>query len=221
MAKPGLPKKYAKLGFKKGWIEYKKAKKARLSGSPAKPKKPAAKKPAAKKPAAKKVIIKKQTSNKAKTMGKSVKLLDKKTVDALISAGAVGVSAVGSTFLINKIPFIRDQKSWIKALTQAGIMIAGIPFAAHPVVKQFLSGFGTGAAISLIIPFLPEGFRFGGSTSGRRFNAQELAELQTIGKPIKISTIQKQKLGRAVKVGRPVKVLSMGHSRGKRGYADY
>ena len=233
MAKPGLPKKYAKLGFKKGWAAYKKAKRDRMKGSAtAKRSSTSQKKTVAKaKPKTKtktvvKTVIKykktpaQKSKPKGKKMGKTkVTLISKKTIDTLIGSGMVGGGTVLSTLLVNKLPIIKNQKPLFIALTQGGVMFATLPLSKYKLYKQFVSGSGVGAAISMLIPLMPEGFRLG--SSGRTFSETELAELQTVGRPVKLVRTENS-------VGRPVKISpfknAMGHkvfSRGKRGYAAY
>ena len=218
MATKGLPKKYAKLGFAKGWKAYK-ASKRKVKKKAKKTVKKVAKKKVAKKPATKKRKVS-RTRKVIKTIKKGVKkmakrrrkkavaksrrrrrvnVLGNRTMNALVNGGIIGGTAVGSTWLVNMIPMVREQASWIKALVQAGIGVGGMTFSKQLMVKKAFSGFIAGAAISLVLPYMPEGFRFGGN--GRAFNPAELMELQTAGN---------NKAGRPVSLGRSVSFSGRG-----------
>ena len=223
----GLPKKYIKkYGVsKKAWDEFRKAKKRaaakrkksvkKVSKKKSPKKKVSKKKTAPKKQAKKKVSrtpkkksspkkgVKKMAKNKKKAGSKSrksrrVTLLGNRTMNALINGGVIGGAAVGSTWIINMIPMVKDQASWIKALVQAGIGIGGMTFSRQLMVKKLFSGFIAGGAISLILPYMPEGFQF-----GRSFSNDELRQLQD------------GRAGRPISMGRPVSFSG----RGNRSYA--
>jgi len=229
--KPGLPAKYAKMGFKRGWREYKKVHGTRTSGTA---RKTTTARTTTGRPATKtKVVYRRPATPKAaprRTMGRpSVKMLSKKTMDAIKASSVTGLAALGSTFAIQKLPYIKDQTSWIKAAVQGVMGLIMLPVFKQPVMKQIGGGFITGAAISLAIPYMPEGFRFG---KGRGFTNAELAQLQTVGRPFRVSQqlspnqIQARTMGLPVRVGKPISLKTMGHgkgtySRGRRNYAAY
>lgn len=219
--KPGLPAKYAKMGFKKGWREYKKARGMRGAARPATR---AAPRPATSRPKTK-VVYRQQPRKPAapKTMGRPmVRLLPKKTMETLINSVMVGLTALGSTFAVQKTPYVKDLNSYFKAAIQATIGLLLFPMFKQQWVKSVGGGMVTGAAISLAIPYMPEGFTFG---AGRNFTSDELAELQTVGKPYKITNQPNvQQMGYPVKVGRSSPLMGHGkmtYSRGRRNYAAY
>jgi hypothetical protein len=111
------------------------------------------------------------------------RLVTGKTMNALVDGAVVGGSAIGSTWVLNMIPWIKDQTSWMKALIQAGIGAVGVGMVRNPWGKKAMAGMIAGGAISLAMPFMPEGFKFSG---GRAFSANELQELQTMGVPYSI-----------------------------------
>ena len=223
----GLPKKYAKLGFAKGWKAYKAAKRAAAAKRKKGTKKKAvkkhnpAKKPTkktAKKAAPKKkkngglaaMWIKKAGGNLAKawrmkkagtgatstkkkrsstTMAKkkkskktggsrrSVALLSPKVMNALVSGAAGGAGLVGGTAAINMLPVIKDQKTWLKALLQFLIGVAGLTFFKDKYMKMAFTGTTIGSIVTAAYPYLPENLKL----AGRDFTREELAELATLG----------------------------------------
>jgi len=223
MARKGLPKKYAKMGFKKGWAEYKKARRSaarkRTSGSPAS--RPAARAAARTSGTAKKktttkrtgrpVAVKKTTRTAARTSKRTgrptMKRLQKNTLDALLNGALVGGGALVSSVAVNQIPVVKTQAPWIKSLANVAIGLGLVTMVKNPMVKKVGSGFIAGAAIEQLKPLISG---FGLTMGAREFNAAELAELQT-GRPVNAAM-----LGKPVDVTR--KGLSTGYSRGKRAY---
>lgn len=189
--KPGLAKKYAKYGFKKGW-EMKRAadrKRKRTSGTTAKPKTTKKrstqtmgnKKPgtavAKRKPAAAPAPTKK--------VGKRMpRLLTQQTLNTVIDGILIGGSAIGTTVGVNKIPVIRDLRPLFKSLIQTGSGIATIAMIKDKYAKKVGMGFIVGGAITAILPYLPEGMKVFG---GRPFTPGELASMRTMGKPFNIN----------------------------------
>ncbi len=224
MARQGLPKKYAKMGFKKGWKEYKASKRKRTSGASTVKKKAAPKKKRVAGSTVKKKVTK-RTYTKPKTMkgtpmkkkavskkmGKAPKkrkrtLMMNRTFNAVIKGGIVGLSALAGLFIVNKTPWIRDQKAWMKSLFQGGLGVATILFVKNPLIKMAGTGFISGGAISLAMPFMPEGLSFAGAGTGRTLTRDELKQMQHMGVPADI-------------MGKPVdiqSVASMGKGSGMR-----
>lgn len=204
--KNGLPKKYAKMGFVKGWPAYNKAKKAAAAKrkkslkKKAAPKKKATKKKATKKKTTKKKTAKKKTTTKkvtpkkskkaapkkktAKKKGKvkamakkTVQLLSPKVVNAMISGGSATTGLILGTGAVNYLPVIKDQKAWIKAVVQALLGIGGFVLVKGKYWKMGFVGTTIGSLYTAVAPYLPQQFKL----AGRDFTNAELQELMTLG----------------------------------------
>lgn len=202
--KTGLPKKYAKMGFAKGWAAYKKAKRAAAAKrkksvkKKATPKKTAKKKTAKKKATKKKTTKKKATTKKvtkkksnksapkkkpAKKKGKgtmakkSVSLLSPKMVNVIASSGSATTGLLVGTGAVNFLPYIKDQKAWIKALVQAITGLSGFALIKNKYWKMGFLGTTLGAAYTALAPYLPEQMKL----AGRDFSQAEIQELMTLG----------------------------------------
>ncbi len=126
----------------------------------------------------------------SKKMGQAPKrrkrtLMMNRTFNALIKGSIVGLSALAGLFIVNKTPWIKDQKAWIKSLVQAGLGVVTIIFVKNPLVKIAGTGFISGGAISMAMPFMPEGLAFAGA-GGRPLTRAELQEMQSMGVPADI-----------------------------------
>ena len=228
-----LPKRYIKkYGISaKAWREYRKG---TLSGG-AKKKKKAVKKKAVKKAVrktttkkrtltksvrgnimAKKRTYKKRKKSKSKRVGapRAMRLISGKTVNAITDGVLVGGGAVGSTFALNMIPFVKEQNAWIKAAIQAGVGVLGMGMFKNAYVKKLMAGSVAGAAISMIIPLMPESFKFAG---GREFTEDELLELQQMGIPVSISDPDDDTLSGPVTIMDPDESAVMGYTKSRRG----
>lgn len=197
-----LPKKYIKkYGISaKAWREYRKGS---LSGAAKKSTKKKKAAPKRKVKVTRKTITKsvrtgastmarkkrKYTKRKKRTRrlgaSRKMRLLSPKTFNAITDGFLVGGGAVGSTFALNMTPFVKDQKAWIKALIQAGVGVLGMGIFNNAYAKKLFAGSVAGAAISMIIPFMPDSFKFAGSDA-RDFTEEELMELQSMGIPVEI-----------------------------------
>lgn len=210
----GLPAKYAKLGFKKGWAAFKRAaaaaKRRRTTGKPVRI--------AGKRKATTK---RRRTSGSAAPIRRTVttgirrkysrrtgkrftmRKLDKATIQYLIDAGIVGGGAVLSGFAIDKIPVVKDASALVKNGTSAAIGAGMILLSKNKMVRKLGAGFIAGSVINTAKGFISPAVTMG----AREFSAAELAELRT-GKPMTI--------------GKPVQVSGkkvLGYTRGKRSYA--
>lgn len=209
MARKGLPKKYAKFGFKKGWKLYKAAQRKRVSGKPAR--KPAAprKRTATTSTGARTMPRKRKATTGRRVVYRTVtaparrrtgrrapRLLSPATMNTVIDGSLIGIGAIGSTVMINKAPFVKDLNHWFKAAIQAGTGIALMAFFKDKYIKKASMGMVVGSAMSIALPMLPEGMKVFGR---RRFSPSELHKLQTLGRPQAIA-------GRPVTMGRPVSV---------------
>jgi len=186
MAKPGLPKKYAKMGFKKGWREFKKAM-AKRAGKLKRRVSKGVKRKTKNNPTKKgvrKMATKKRRggSTTRRRPRRRVGLLPQTTVNALITGLMIAAPAIGGVWAINQIPWVKDQKPWAKALVQAAMGALGLTFLRGSLAKKISSGVIAGGGMQLILPYVP-GVKFG---AGRRFTPSELAALQTMGKPRQI-----------------------------------
>jgi len=221
MAKPGLPKKYAKMGFKEGWKAFKKAKRARKSTSGTTTKKKTMGKSYAQKKAVVKKVLRKPTTKKvvtmqkkkkavSKTMGKSPArrkrtLMMNRSFNAIVKGGIAGLAALAGLFIVNKTPWVKDQKAWMKSLFQVGVGLIPVLFVKQPLMKIAGIGSITGGAISLAMPFMPEGLSFAGA-GGRVLTRDELKEMNYMGVPADM-------LGKPVDIN---EIASMGRGSGRR-----
>lgn len=218
MARKGLPGKYIKQAAKSGtpktmmkraWALYRKSKRSSGSGTKKKTMSGTKKKATTKKRG---TTMAKTTTKKrvSKTMGQPAKrqkysLMRNRTINALVNGAVIGLSALAGLFLVNKIPWIQDQKSWVKASIQGGIGALAVVILKTPMYKKSASGLIAGAAITLAMPWMPEGLQFAPTTAGAaQLTAQELRDLQTLGIPANI-------------MGKPTDyaaIATMGRSRG-------
>lgn len=192
MSRKGLPKKYAKFGFKKGWQLYKAAQRKRRTSGTAARKTATPKRRASTSTGASRMPAKKQTTGrrvvyrtvteppKRRTGRRAPRLLSPATMNTVIDGALIGTGAVGSTVIVNKTPFVKDLNQWFKAAIQAGSGVALMGLFKDKYIKKFSMGMIVGSAISVTIPFLPEGMKVFGR---RPFSPAELRKLQTLGKP--------------------------------------
>ena len=211
MAKPGLPKKYAKFGFKKGWRMFKAARKKmggkirktfkRKKATTTKRKTVTRRKPAMAK------------TRKAAPRRRSRKRWNTATAGKIaIDSGVIGGSAIVSTMMINKAPMVKDWNNWQKALAQGLIGIFGLMLIPKKQiwVKKAAGGVAVGSALNFLLPYFPDAFKMSGKA--RPLTRAELNAL-TMGKPAKI-------MGKPAKImGAPVNL--MGGRFGKRGRRNY
>lgn len=217
MARSGLPKKYAKFGFKKGWALFKKAKRktkksikkvirkvAKKTVTTYKRKKPMARK-------SKKSVTKRR---------RKVTILNDATMKIFIDSAIIGGTALASTAGINSIPYFNSWKPWQKALAQSGVGLGMLFFTKNKMVKKLSGGVMVGSAITLLKPYIPETFgdKIAATTAisggSRKLSDAELISLQTMGKPVASMGRPLSKLGRAVKnpssfrrMGKPISNL--------------
>lgn len=210
MARKGLPAKYAKYGFKKGWQLYKAAKrKRRVSGSAARTTAAPRTRSVSTSTGARKMPTKKATTGrrvvyrtvsvpaKRRVGRRAPRILSQQTMNTIIDGALIGTGAVGSTVVVNKTPFVKDLNQWFKAAIQAGLGMTLMTFFKDKYVKKVSMGMVVGSAISITLPLLPEGMKVFGR---RRFSPAELKKLQTLGKP--------QTYGRPQAIGRPVSITT-------------
>lgn len=209
MARKGLPKKYAKHGFKKGWKLYKAAqRKSKVSGRAAKPAKPRKRKattstgastmPKKKKSTGRRVVYRtvKAPRKRSRVGRRMPRLLSPQTLNIVIDGTLMGGGAIGSTVAINKLPFVKDLNQYFKAAIQTALGMVLMTFFKDKYIKKASMGIVIGSAISLTLPLLPEGMKVWGRR--RRFSPSELYKLQTLGRPVSI--------GKPRSLGRPVSV---------------
>ena len=169
--KPGLPKKYAKLGFKKGWIAYRKAKRAR--GTTTTKKKVGTKMATAKKTVRKTVT---GAAQKIKYVTRKQKMTPVELmIFSLIAAGG----GIISSMIVNFVPFIKDMKPIMKSLSQMGVGVAGIVFIPKKAdfLKPFFGGAGIAGTFGLIQKLSAGRFQVLAGDSGRTLSDQEIAAL--------------------------------------------
>lgn len=188
MARPGLPKKYAKMGFAAGWRAYRAAKNKAKS---------ALRKVSRRKKSTKKTSTKKRTVTRRKpAMAKKAKKAaprrrrqrwtTSQAGNIALNSGVIAGSAILSTVAINNIPMVKDLRSWQKALIQGLVAIGVISFTPRRMVwtKKFFGGAAVGSALNFFLPYFPGAFRLQGRS--RPLSAEEMKHL-TMGMPYKIS----------------------------------
>lgn len=188
MARKGLPAKYAKQGFAKGWKAYKAAQRKRKRVSGTSIKRSTTKKRSsttmAKRKTTKRRVYKRRAATpirRRRRMGRRMpKILTAATLNTIIDGIVMGGSAIGSTLAINFIPWIRDQRPIIKSAIQAGLGAVAMPMTKNRLAKKAAMGAIVGSAITALLPYLPGEMKVFG---GREFTEGELAALQTMGKP--------------------------------------
>lgn len=174
----GLPKKYAKMGFAKGWAAFKRAKAAtarKLKGRSNKRKSTSTTRKTSTS-GVRKVAAKKAPT----TRRRRVTLMSNQTINLLVKGGTVAGSILGSTWAINYTPWIRDRKPWQKALAQAAGGLLLWMFSRRPLVRLAALGLVSSAGITAALPYINQ------KMFGRRFSPSELAQLQTMGVPTAI-----------------------------------
>lgn len=151
MARQGLPAKYAKMGFKRGWAAFKAAKRGggKARTVKASPRKRAA--VSAKRPPAKTRARKRPRTNARGLIAAPVKIVRRVVQPGSVMraariavAAATGVGgAAASRAVVNMIP----GTTLIRGLVQAGIGIAGIIGAPKSGIAQYLRYAGVGATL--------------------------------------------------------------------------
>lgn len=224
-----LPKKYRKLGLKQGYLAWgavkRKAAVARKKIS--KVVKKVARKTTAKR---KTTVTKKPTTTKRRVTTMAAKkttpvkrrrktgVISERTMKLITNTGLVGLSTLGSVALLNMTPMLKDLKRWQKVLFLTLTAVLGVGMAKNILIKTAFSGAGVAAAITLLLPYMPEGFSFAGRGGGRKFSRGELAELTTMGVPglsrQHESGLPISSMGLPLNTGR----ASRNNYRGKRGY---
>jgi len=152
----GLPKKFAKLGFKKGWALFRKSR-GRAS-APGKPKKVRRHKRAkktgtparnpsnggvvmAKKRGRKRAAVKRAAHRVARRIGAG---MDTKPGKVLMAAGVAAAGGIATSYALNHIPKVKDMSQTVKSGAQVAAGIAAILFGK----KKWIKGLGAGAVIA-------------------------------------------------------------------------
>lgn len=204
----GLPKKYAKHGFKKGWAMYKAAQRRRKTTRGASAPATRASRPTTRtkgsampaKKATRRVIVRTGASP-IRRRRRAPRLLSQTTLNTVIDGLLIGGSAIGSTMAMGALPVVKNQSAYIKSLSQAALGVVLMSMFKDRYIKKASMGMIVGSGISLVLPMLPEGMKvFGGR---RRFSAAELHKMQTLGRPYGLPA-----MGRPVTLGRPVSVAT-------------
>lgn len=212
----GLPKRFAKMGFKKGWKAFR-ATKTGTKRAVRKAIRSVSSKKKRSKSVSKSVVLSSKPKRKRKvfTMAKKGSfrrrlrsVSSKGVVHIVKDAAIIGAGTLGGMVAINKTPWVNTRPSWEKALYLMAVGFAGIFLSKDQNVRRIASGVIGASVITAVTPMLPEAFRM----SGRELTGAELAEIRgygTMNKPM-------------VSMGRPVNAdgsPSMGYSRGVRPYA--
>jgi len=224
MATKGLPKKYAKLGFKKGWAEYKKAKakqkrERNANKKPVKKKviKKVAKKQVSKKSSTKKTV-KKSTTKKGNTMAKKKskksnspvrrknQMFGPATQKMLVDGIIIGGTSIGGTLLLTKMKFLENWKPWQKGLALGGASILVFMFLKGKIGKTVALGLAVAGATTAMLPVIQKSFS-NTVSGGRRLSPAEMQAItsSTMGRPKTYKTMGRPsaKLKKTETMGRP------------------
>jgi len=178
MAKVGLPKKYAKMGFAKGWRAYKASKRKTTTKTKTRSVPVAAKKRVTKrrkvgaavkkivyrtKPAIKKVIYKTKPMFKRGT---------KEVVQSLTTAGSV----LGANAISNYTPVLKDLSGNQKAAGQGAIGLGLILFTRNVWLKYVGGGMMLAGAFN-VARQIPQLSTFLGADEGAVLSREEMAFL--------------------------------------------
>lgn len=141
MARQGLPKKYAKMGFAKGWKAYKASKRKRSNPKRSKPKrKTSTKRTARKRSNNPKRSIAGMPKKRRRVSARNVGM---KIGRAASWGGAAVGGAVGSAAIIRALPLATDQgKAW--AQTALGVLTMIFSPKKQPVIRAM----GAGATVA-------------------------------------------------------------------------
>ncbi len=213
MAKPGLPKKYAKMGFARGWKAFKRAIRERAS----KLKKPTKKKTSSNKTTAKKssskAVATKPTQKKKSPGGKSkMKILSRENIDVLQDIGTITIGAAVSNTVTNMVVPAKTD-GLFKGGGQILAGLIAIPFVpGGKTVKKFVGG-GLIAAgfLNLMVKFFPKMTRFG---RGRAFSPSEMNRLQKGYGDNRYKIQNRDSMNKPVNMNKPVdmnKPVNMAH----------
>jgi len=143
MARQGLPKKYAKMGFSKGWKAYKAAKRKRSNPKRSNPKRSNPKRSTAKRknnPSNPKRSIAGMPKKRKRVTARNVGM---KLGRAASWGGAAVGGAVGSAAIIRAMPLATDQG---KAWAQTALGVIAMIFA--PKKQPIIRAMGAGATVA-------------------------------------------------------------------------
>lgn len=179
MARTGLPKKYAKMGFTKGWRAYKAAKKRLKRATTAHKNRSATKRKTAARP------NNPHPKRRVNTMAKKRKTIRRRRQGGFMSAetmrivqnGAlIGTGVVATDLTTNNLPVVRNWQNWQKALLQLILGVGGMTLVRQKWAKKLFMG----SVVSAPLPFIrdvTQQFRFQ-NMSGRTLTPSELQALQ-------------------------------------------
>jgi len=215
-----LPKKYIKLGggiTKKAYRLWKAAKAKTKRNKPG-AKKKAVKKKAAKKPAMKKTATKKKSykapTKKPQSRGKSMTkaILSKQTKAVMFDGGTLTLTALATTFAVNKTPYISGLNVWVRGIGQ--MVLGGLIAYFFKGKTSKVIGLGTaiGGAFTLAMP------KFGSVFSmGRRLSNDEQQALTTMGKYMNKNDMSGYITPNQSAMGKPIGSKRVTVGKGKRG----
>jgi hypothetical protein len=159
---PGLPKRFAKMGFKKGWAAFRagggasKRTKAKKHTRHARPKRARAAKKTRKPTGThqEKGVTKMAKRRRKSVRGRARRAVRRvragmetrpgKVVTMALSAAAGGIL---TSLAVNNAPVIKDQSSTVKSVAQGALGIAAIMFVRNKHVKSL----GAGAVIAAVM----------------------------------------------------------------------
>ena len=186
MARKGLPKKYAKMGFKKGWAAFKRAKGAVKRGA----RKVAAKVTPRKRRSApkrntSKTITRRPASRAAAKTGGKKRMSTKfswrrnKIANAVINGGVVTASVIAPPVALETLPIVKNWKTWQKVATQAGTGLLMVLFVKNEWAKKIGVGMIGGAGVTSLLPVIrARGFKVFGPNRRGQLTPGEMAELR-------------------------------------------
>jgi hypothetical protein len=194
MARIGLPKKYAKFGFKKGWKLFKQAKAATKRKFTIVKKK--SKPPKKSKVIVKKIITQKRRPSVARTKKavravrrRATSFANSKTGTIVIDGLAISTSLITSTVIMNVTPKIKDMHPFVKGGIQFGAGLMTVLFVKNKLVKKAGIGIMSGSMVTTALPYvrrmLPAVSLFGRES---KFSPTQLQKMQAnMGRPVNMN----------------------------------
>lgn len=175
----GLPAKYAKMGFSKGWKAYRKSKqkptrKARKRKN--KITKTKTRRTAIKRRVSGKIARFKTRKQKGATMAKGKRGLN--VMNELQSIGIGAAGAVGGTMIGNAIPIADPRLKAIMPLI-AGILLSG--FGKSAMLKKLAYGMSIGGALSTIKAIAPNIPMLAGEESAMQITPSDIEQAVLTG----------------------------------------
>lgn len=198
----GLPKKFAKMGFKKGWPAFRATKggrkkaKAKKHTRHARPKRAKARKRIRKATGEpqKEGVKMARRRKRGGFRGRARRVVRRARVGMETRPGKVVMSALEATggailssLIVNQSPVIKDQATTVKSAVQGGIGLAAIMFVRNRHVKSLGAGAVVAALMGIAKDMLKVNPLAGPSAGSPRLSPSEMARLQSgqMGLPLR------------------------------------